>query len=181
MARFKAPRRPTKWTSSQRSGVITDSDSLTVASALALTTPTTAALNRPDPTVVAVRGQISVTRNVATANFHTVAWAILVQRVSASLGTQPIQVFNPFDTGDLERQDIMGMGYIEVPGVNVDSTDTATNTAASRVADIHIRVARKLDQNSNNLFFWISSTDVAPPGTADAFVARASFRTLLKW
>jgi len=179
--RHERPRRPTKWTSSQSTGNIPDSNSLVVGDGLALTTPTTESINRPDPTAIAIRGQISVGRNNAGTDKSNIAWAIVLMRLGVG-STTPIQIFDPYDTGDLERQDILGMGFLPVPPVVLTpSSDAAAVDRQSTAIDVHIRSSRIVKQNTNNLFFWIASTDLAPPGSDDAFFFRASFRTLLKW
>ena len=105
-----------------------------------------------------------------------------MMRIDITTGTAiPLQLFNPFDSSDQEFQNIMGQGHVEAPPVVLTSADVEQSDLSNRVVDINIKVSRKFRRNSNMPFFWICSTDAAPPGTDNTFHGIASFRTLLKF
>jgi len=96
--------------------------------------------------------------------------------------TEPVQIFNPFDLGDLERQDIMGLGMVPIPAlVKIPSTDVDDISGASVVLDINVKVSRKFARNTNQLFFWAATTDQSPPGSDNLIRGIGTFRTLMKF
>ena len=174
-------KRPTKWVSSAVNGAVPDADSLAVADAVVMTNPTTEIFNQPDPTIVSVRGQLFISRALVTSSRIACAWAIVMMRLDVG-GVVPTQVFDPFGTADLERQDVLGMGHLDIPPIAIlPSNDSSVIQRGVLTREIHIKVSRKLAQNTNNLFFWIASTDSSPPGVDDELHVIGSFRTLLKF
>jgi len=174
------PRRPTKWVSSQIVGPIPDQSTLVVADGIPMTVPTTESVNQPDPTVVSVRGQIAVHRATPGADMIVIAWAIVLMRLDVGTAAA-VQIFNPFLTSELDRQDILGMGFVESPASLLNSADARASDFSSKVVEVNVRTSRIVQQNTNNLFFWISSADQMGAGSDGAFNVRASFRTLLKF
>jgi len=182
MPRHEKRRTPTKWVSAALNAAVPDvsavatSDTVSLAGAL-----TTAAVNRQDPTVVSVRGQVSCSRLIASSGNVAIAWAIVLMRLE--LGAQtPVQTFSPFSTVDLEERDILAMGHIPAPPSMFLPSDSSLQTnKEAKVVDIHVKVSRKIKTNQDGLFFWFSSTDSLPPGVDNAFHLIGSFRTLLAW
>ena len=129
---------------------------------------------RPDRRLC--RGSITLSRLTATDTAISVLWAIVVNRlvVGSSL---PVQVFDPHDEDDLERQDILSMGSLVVPPVVLTpSTDAAAIGHGNSVSEINVRVGRKLARNTNNLFLWVVSS-----GLDNGMTVRTSIRTLMKF
>ena len=179
-ARNRAPRRKTKWLASTRNALVSNTTLLAASDGLPLAAGTDAVNDQADPTIVGVRGQISISRQNANDVNPAIAWAIVLMRTNPSTPNVPIQIFNPFDQDDLERQDILGMGHVPAPPENIDTGNTGVPDSRSNVVDVHIKAKRKYARNTNGLFFWIvgdNGLGVAPiDGT---FRVIASFRTLL--
>lgn len=175
-------RTPTKWVSSSVSGGIPDSASVATADAVSLAgSLTTAVVNRQNPTVVSVRGQISISRASTAANIVAIQWAIVLMRKEFN-ASNPVQTFTPFSTIDLEERNILAMGMCDAPPIMfTPSNDALATDRRANVYDIHVKVSRKLRNQEDGLFFWIVSTDSSPPGTDDAFNVIGNFRTLLAW
>jgi len=172
----RAPKRRTKWCGANRAFSVPNEANTVVGDAVPLCQPTTAVVDIPDPVVGWCRGMISLGRNNVTDTLSACAWAVVMGRTDPG-GTAPLQSFNPFLEADLERQDILGMGFIPIPpAILVPSTDAADINRAGTVVDINIRVGRKLMRNTNNLFLWIVSQSLD-----DSFTARTSVRTLMKF
>ncbi len=90
-------------------------------------------------------------------------------------------VFNPFNVEDVERQDVLGFGHIQVPPTILQADNTIVTERSNTVTNIDIKVGRKLLRNSQMLFLWLASTDEAAPGTDNAFQAIVTCRTLMKF
>ncbi len=170
-----APKRRTKWCGAVSNANVRSLGALVVADAIPLCSPTTAVVDMPDPTAGWCRGSISISRLVTSDITPTLAWAIVLGRTNPG-GTTPLQIFNPFDEGDLERQDILGMGYIKCSPILLEAADTLVPNNDSEVVHVNIRVGRKLMRNTNNLFLWLVA-DAAN----NAFQGQASIRTLMKF
>ena len=118
-----------------------------------------------------------MSRVLTTEKNDAVAWAIVMARTAPGT-TDPLQTFNPFLPADLERQDILGMGFCEIPPiVFVPSTDASSSNSAASVTDINIRVGRRYHRNANELCLWIVALGSMDVGYEAAF----SVRTLLKF
>ena len=175
--RRNATKRPTKWCGSFANTTVPLNTSLTVSDPVPLCTITNAAQNHPDPVVGWCRGSIDCSRLNGTDTNATVAWAIVMARLTVGSVT-PVQIFDAFNVQDLERQDILGMGYLTIPPVVlIPSTDVAAINKGVITQQINIKVGRKLLRNSNNLFLWLSSFG----GTDNSYVCRSSIRTLMKF
>jgi len=177
--RSRAPRRKTKWVASTTNALVSNTTNLAVSDGLPLAASTTAVNDQADPTIVGVRGQLSLSRQNANDVNPAIAWAIVLMRTAPDSSTA-IQLFNPFLQDDLERQDILGMGHIPAPPENLEADNTGVPDSSTRVVDIHIKAKRKYARNTNGLFFWIvgeNGTGVAP--IDETFRVIASFRTLL--
>ena len=169
-------KRQTKWCGIATSLTTPNPANATTADGIQLCTVTTAAPDQADPVVGWCRGNISITRSNTSDTTMSCAWAIVLMRLVEG-DTLPVQVFSPFLTGDLERQDILGYGHIEVPPtVLTPSTDARTPDRSSRVAEINLRVGRKLARNTNNLFLWIMTS-----GSDNGLSAEVDVRTLMKF
>ena len=174
-------KRPTKWCGVVTTGSVPDSDSLIVADSTNLCPVTTAANDSPDPVVGWCKGYISTSRLLGSMPTPACAWAIVLQTMSEATG-DPLQVFNPWDQTDLERQSILGMGHMAVPPIVLTpSNDTIVTQRQTTVTEINIKVGRKVLRNNQSLFLWFASTDEAAPGTDNAFQVIASIRTLMKF
>ena len=173
-------KRPTKWCGVVTSGSVSDSNSLAVADAINLCPVTTAANDQADPIVGWCRGAISTSRLLGSMPTPAAAWAIVLQTMSESTG-EPLQVFNPWDQTDLERQSILGMGHMVVPPIVLDSSNVQETQRGTSVTEINVRVGRKVLRNNQSLFLWFASTDESAPGTDNAFQVIASIRTLMKF
>ena len=174
--RSSSVKRQTKWCAAVQSGGVANVTSLVAGDATNLCPGTTADQDQPDPVVGWCRGSISISRiNTSTVN-PTVAWAIVLMRTAPGSPTA-VQTFSPYLGDDLERQDILGMGYCEVPPVAINSADNAVVDRSSKVTSINIKVSRKLHRNTNGLFFWI----VAEGAGDNQYHVEASIRTLMKF
>ena len=172
----KRPKRRTKWCGANRAASVPNQANIATSDAIPLCQPTTAVVDAPDPVVGWCRGSISLGRNNVTDTLSACAWAIVLGRTVPG-ATLPVQVFDPFLEADLERQDILGMGFIPIPPMLfTPSTDAVDIDRSQTVVDINIRVGRKLPRNANNLFLWVVSQSLD-----DAFTIRTSVRTLMKF
>jgi len=169
------PKRRTKWCGQTSNTTIKNTTNVVVADAIPLCQPTSAVVDQADPTVGWCRGSISVSRLVFTDITPSIAWAIVINRTDAA-GTVPLQVFNPFDIDDLERQDILGMGHIPAPPILLQADNTAAGDFRSNVVDINVRVGRRLLRNTNNIFLWIVSDSLNVH-----FQQQTTVRTLMKF
>jgi len=182
MARFarrnvrRTVKRRTKWCGSSDNSAVPSTTANVVTDATPLCQPTTAVIDQADPVVGWCRGAISLSRVNFADTTPSIMWAIVVGRTEPG-AVLPLQVFNPFDEGDLERQDILGMGMLVCPPVLlIPSTDAQTSNNQSTVTEINIKVGRKLMRNTNNLFLWIVADAIN-----DAFQAQSVVRTLMKF
>ncbi len=175
------PKRKTKWCSATVNGGIPRKTLLAIGDGVPLCTTTTAVIDQADVVVGGVRGQISITKVKHDDDNPVVAWAIVLGRTGGSADVNPIQVFDPFDTNDLERQDILGMGMCNLPQGILTSADVMISSQEAMVTDVHVKTSRKLLRNWNNLFFWIVSDAGATAGSDDAYRVQASFRTIMKF
>ena len=165
-----------KWCAASDNSSVKNTTNVVVADAIPLCDNTVSRADNPDPVVGWCRGSISLSRLGATDPTPSCAWAIVLGR-TASGGTLPLQIFNPFDRDDLERQDILGMGHIPVPAVTLTPSDDSPETShESTVVDINIKVSRKLLRNTNNMFLWIVSSSANVELQAEVTV-----RTLMKF
>ena len=174
--RRSAPKRKTKWCGSIANFNVPNVANSVTTDAVPLCLTTTVVVDQADPTVGWCRGNITLSRVTATDTAIAVMWAIVVQRkpIGSAL---PVQVFDPFNEDDLERQDILSMGALEIPPVVlVPSTDAAAIGHGSSVAEVNVRVGRKLARNTNNLFLWVTSS-----GLDNGMTVRTSIRTLMKF
>ncbi len=172
-------KRPTKWCATVLKGQIPDSDSIILADAINLCPGTTAINDQADPVVGWCRGYLSVSRLLGSMPTCAVSWAI-VKMQTDSAGV-PVQIFNPFDLNDLERQDILGLGHMVVPPTVLTAGDVVQTQRGNSVTEINIKVGRKVLRNNQSLFLWTASTDESAPGTDNAFQLIASIRTLMKF
>ena len=172
-----ARRRQTKWCASSSVSVIANQGGLAVADAVPLCISTTANADSPDPLVGWCRGSISLSRIGVSEINPAVAWAIVMGRTVPG-GVTPLQVFNPFDGDDLERQDILGMGHLPVPAtVLIPSSDANRVSREATVTEVAIKVSRRYHRKSNQLFLWLVAA-----GTEDvAYEATSTIRTLMKF
>ena len=112
----------------------------------------------------------------STDSAPAVAWAIVLQRLTVGSST-PVQIFNPFDVDDLERQDILGMGHCNIPAMSLTAGDVQTNTREAAVTKINVGVSRRVHRNTNNLFLWLAML-----GSQDnAITAQVTIRSLMKF
>ena len=176
--RNSAPRRkrPTKWCSAVSFSPVPIVSALAVGDAIPLCDPTTSVLEQADPVVGWCRGSITIGRSGVSDPAPAIAWAIVVQRLDIGLST-PTQVFNPWATDDLERQDILGMGHCDIPPAVLTSGDARVTSHSGMVTNINVKVARKLPRNTNNLFLWV----VALGAEDNAFSAQTTVRSLMKF
>ncbi len=179
--RGRTAKRPTKWCAAIVNAGVPKHDLLAVTDAVRLCQPTTAVPDQQDIVAGGIRGQINITRIQKDDDDPVIAWAIVMGRTAGVVSAGPVQVFDPFLENDLERQDILGMGYIAAPPILLNGADVAILNQQSSVVDVHIKTSRKVDRNWNNLFFWIASSAGAGAGTDNSFRCQASFRTLMKF
>ena len=174
--RTRAPKRQTKWCGASADFDVPNTTNIAVTSPVALCGLTTAAADQADPVVGWCKGQISLSRLVPTDEHPSILWAVVLGRLDPDTGIL-VQTFNPFDASHLERQDILGMGAIEAtPVVLIPSTDVPITNGASTVANINIKVGRKLLRNNNNMFLWVVSDSLNL-----SFRAQVTIRTLMKF
>jgi len=175
--RIVSRKRQTKWCARATNLAVADTVNVAVGDGIPLCEPTAGIVDEADIVMGWCRGQISISMVDASVSNGACAWAIVRMRTNPG-GTLPVQIFNPFDVLDLERQDILGMGHIPLPpALLVPSTDAAVVNRASSVVDINIKTSRKVSRNSNNLFLWIVGLTVVDNG----ILAKASVRTLMKF
>ncbi len=186
MARFRMRsrgvarrKRQTKWCGEEFNFQVPSAPALVVGDGNALCVVTTAVVDQADPLVGWCRGQISLSRRASVDGSPAVAWAIVAQRLTVGAIT-PAQTFNPFFKGDLERQDILGMGHCVVPPIVLKADNTFDLNRGNSVTDINVRVSRRLARNTNNLFLWIASEEAGTP-TDVTFHAIVTIRTLMKF
>jgi len=173
--RFGRAKRKTKWCAATSTITIPSTGNITTNDATALCPSSASDVDNPDPTVGWCKGSISLSRANSVDSQPAVAWAIVMGRTNPGT-TSPIQIFNPFAEDDLERQDILGMGYIACDPIILNSADAVTIQRSATVADINIRVGRKYARHSNGLFLWVVSV-----GTDDTWAATFSIRSLMKF
>ena len=177
-AKRSGPRRKrqTKWCAAVTFGGVPDTGSIATIDALPLCAPTTAVGDQADPVVGWCRGDITLSHSGSTDTAPAVAWAIVNMRLDVAT-VLPVQIFNPFDVDDLERQDILGMGHCNIPAMSLNSSDAQTNTREAMVTKIEVKVSRRLHRNTNNLFLWIAML-----GSQDnAITAQITVRSLMKF
>ena len=170
-------RRQTKWCGVVTAAPVPNAANLVVGDALPLCSETSAVADQADVVLGWTRGSISLSRLTTSVGSPVVAWAIVLMRTSPAATTAPLQIFNPFLAEDLERQDILGMGHMEVPPLLLKADDTNAINKGSLVEHIHVKVSRKVARNSNNLFLWI----VAAGATDDVYASNCSIRSLMKF
>ena len=169
-------KRQTKWCARATDLAVAAVGNLVVGDAIVLCEPTAGIVDEADIVMGWCRGQISISRVDASEDTPACAWAVVRMRTTPG-GTAPLQIFNPFDVLDLERQDILGMGHIPVPPMVVrPSDDTALVDRSSSVISINIKTFRTVARNSNNLFLWIATLTVD-----NGILAKTSIRTLMKF
>ena len=174
--RTRATKRQTKWCGATGDFDVPNTTNIAVSSPVALCSNTTAVNDQADPVVGWCKGQISVSRIIPTDEHPSILWAVVLGRLDPDTGIL-VQTFNPFDASHIERQDILGMGAIEAtPVVLIPSTDVPITNGASAVANINIKVGRKLPRNTNNLFLWVVSDSLNL-----SFRAQVTVRTLMKF
>ena len=182
--RSRAPRRrrQTKWCAATFEGDVIRSSSLVPADAIALCQPTVGETqDQADIVLGWMKGSLSLSRSLTNDAQPACAWAIVMQRTDPGGSNLPIQVFDPFNLADLERQDILGMGHMEIPPIILKSDNQAQVDSSSRVTKIDVKVSRKLDRNTNGIFLWVVSTRSAPPGTNVAYTVVGDVRSLMKF
>jgi len=179
--RSRGRKRQTKWCAAVLNGGVPRTSALVVADALPLCQPTTAVPDQQDVVVGGIRGQINITKIQKDDDDPVVAWAIVLGRTGGSADSNPVQIFNPFLENDLERQDILGMGFCALPPFVLNSADVAVVNQAATVTDVVVKSSRKLDRNWNNLFLWVVSTAGATAGSDNSFRVQASMRTIMKF
>jgi len=179
-----ARKRQTKWCAATVNGLVPDHTDAVAADAVPLCVTTTAVQDEPDVVLGWMRGQITLSRLNPGLDEQSmaVAWAIVMQRTLPGSPSQPVQVFDPFDIEDLERQDILGMGHFELPPVVIVPSNDATRTVqAATVVNIDVGVSRKLGRNTNNIFLWVASTDNVNDGPDNSFHIIGSIRSIMKF
>ena len=180
IVRARVRKRPTKWCGVVLKGSMPDSDSIVVADAVPLCPSTSSVNDEADPVVGWCKGHISISRLLGSMPTPAAAWAIV--RMQSQPGTDtPVQIFNPFNQGDLERQDILGMGHLVIPPIVLDSANVQETQRGTSVTEVNIKVSRKLSRNHENIYFWTASTDEAAPGTDNALQVISTIRTLMKF
>ena len=174
--RGSVKKRSTKWCGAVADFTVPNPANVVVGDAIPLCQATTATPETADPVAGWCKGSISLSRTNTSDVTPTCVWAIVMGRLSTG-STSVVQIFDPFTEADLERQDILGMGAIPVPGLDMTpSTDAKTPFRDSTVVHINIKVGRKLRRNTNNLFLW-----VLYDGSDNGVTATCQIRTLMKF
>ena len=172
----RMPKRKSKWCAAAFDFTVPAQASLVVGDGIALCDVTTAVNDQADPVVGWCKGAISISRATSSTPSPAVAWAITMGRLNTGTGAV-VQTFNPWDKGDLERQDVLGAGICEVPPLVLTSADALIDSRGSLVTPINIKVSRKFHRNTNMLFLWVVGLGAADNTTqASGFV-----RTLMKF
>ena len=168
----RSRKRPTKWCASSALSIVPNQGGLAVGDGIPLCPGTAADADVQDPLIGWCRGHLSLSRvGIGEVN-PCVAWAIVMMRTDPGT-TTPLQVFNPFNVPDLERQDILSMGHIAVPPM----TSAAAANRGSLVSEVNCRVGRKFHRNANMLFLWI----VAAGAADNDFECTSTIRSLMKF
>ena len=173
----KSRKRQTKWCAQTSTAIVPNQGGLAIADHFLLCPGTSADQDAPDPLVGWCRGSISLSRLLVTEKNDAVAWAIVMMRTAPGT-TDPVQTFNPFLPADLERQDILGMGYCAIPPIAfIPSTDASSPDSSATVTNINVKVGRRFHRNSNELVLWVVSF-----GSMDlGYEATFSIRSLMKF
>ena len=174
--RTVARKRQTKWCAISALLVAPNQSSIAVADGIPLCSNQDAAADQADPLIGWCRGSISLSRIRFGLEAPVVAYAIVMMRLVPGTTTF-VQTFNPFDTDDLERQDILTMGHIPVPPVLLQADNTEVANSQSSVVNINCKVGRRFKRNANMLTLWIASA-----GGEDNMVETTStIRSLMKF
>jgi len=121
---------------------------------------------------------LQISRAVATSASPTICAAIVRMRTDPSSTLTPVQIFDPYDIPDLERQDILWLQMLSCPGLlATPSTDVLIPERDSIASNHSVGVSRTLDRNTNNLFLWIVGNGVVN----DEFVCSGIIRSLMKF
>ena len=169
------PRRPTKWCAAVADDPVANSANLTIADSIRLCASFPSEANQPDPVVGWCKGSISISRLISGEDTPVIRAAIVMCRLDPATA-DPVQIFNPFNSADLERQDILWMGSAACPPTVLNAADAKVIDRSSTVLDINCKVSRKFATNTNNLFLWIATA------TTDNLVqAHIVVRSLMKF
>ena len=168
-------KRQTKWCGHTAIANVPNESNVAIGDGRPLCDTTTAVNEQADPVVGFCRGSLSLSRVTATDTAVSVTWAIVNMRLAPG-SVLPVQVFDPYQEPDLERQDILGMGQLEIPAIILEADNTAIINHSTTVFDVNIKVGRRLRRNTNNLFLWLVSS-----GLDNAFLVRSTIRTLMKF
>ena len=182
MARFVKRRssfrtkRKTKWCAAAFDFQVPNQGNLTAADGVNLCIQDDAVHDQADPVIGWCKGSISLTRIGVAVTNPSVAWAIVMGRLNTASGVV-VQNYNPWDISDLERQDVLGTGQLEVPPIVVKADDSEKADRGNRVTDINIKVSRKFNRNTNGLFLWV----VAIGASDNNYQASGFVRSLMKF
>ena len=174
--RVVSRKRQTKWCGAVLAASVPAQTDLVVGDATKLCGDFPDQVDYPDPLVGWVKGQISLSRILTGEINAAVAWAVVLMRTDVGT-TNASQVFEPFSSDHLERQDILGMGFCAVPPVVLNAADASVINRGATVTPINIKVGRRLHRNTNNLFLWMASIGA----TDNSFQSVGTFRTLMKF
>ena len=176
-------KRATKWCARTVNGLVAGNNNLVTADAVSLCDTAQASIpDMQDVVLGNIRGQLSLFRLPASLLEDSLAcaWAIVKMKMAPG-GTIPVQLFDPFAQVDLERQDILGMGHIDIPPVLLQADNSVVTGGGCTVLDIDVKVGRKISRHSENLFLWIASTDNVGAGPDNSFHVIGSIRSLMKF
>ena len=173
----RSRKRQTKWCAQTSTAIVPNQAGLAISDHQLLCPGTSADHDQADPLVGWCRGSISLSRLLVSEKNDAVAWAIVMMRTEPGT-TDPLQVFNPFLPADLERQDILGMGYCAIPPIAfIPSSDASSPDSSATVTNINIKVGRRYNRTANELCLWLVAF-----GSSDlAYEATFSIRSLMKF
>jgi len=174
--RTRVAKRATKWCAVSAVIPVPNQAGLAIADGIPLCPNSISSADQADPLIGWCRGSLSLSRSGVGEVNPVVAWAIVMMRLDPGTTTLQ-QVFNPFDTDHLERQDILAMGHIAVPPTVLSSGDVATIARASTVSEITCKVGRKFHRNANMLTLWIVAGGAEDVG----YEVTGTIRSLMKF
>ncbi len=171
-----ARKRPTKWCSAAFDFPVPSSPALAAADGVNLCVGTNADADMADPVVGWCRGGLSISRVGAAVDNPAVAWCIAMSRTDPG-STTALQVINPWNASDMERQDILGWGICDVPPLGLNSADALVDLRGSLTTVVHVKTSRKYPRNSNQLTLWVAAIG----GTDNNYQVSGVIRTLMKF
>jgi len=168
----------TKWCRRSFTDSVQDQSNLVIGDNLTLCPITTAIDSQQDIVSKAIRITGSVTRKAIAATDQSVMWIVALQKFDITTGNM-LQVVNPYDVDSLASQDIMGFGFLDVPGLYVNGAGSDSVSGRAVAFDIHVKAMRKLERNTHTVSLTFASNGAG--ANDDQVFIRVVTSLLMKW